>query len=177
MSPADTEQPDATIAAAAGNRSQTGRKRGPIFPRGRMWWIQYTYRGEVYRESSHSTRRKDAEALYRRRQAEIGRGRLIGPDGEKVSSADLVQILRDDYKANRLRSLPRLEGALLHLAAFFEGSRAVEITSDRVLRYIATRQEEGAAAAQSIENSPLSDACSSSGSLPKKWQGGRTFRS
>jgi hypothetical protein len=101
----------------------------------------------VYRETSRSTRRKDAEALYKRRLAEIGRGRLVGPDVEKVSFADLVQVLRDHYKANRLRSLARIEGALVHLTAFFERARAVEVTSDRVLRYVATRQEEGSAAA------------------------------
>jgi integrase len=139
---ADHNGPDTLVSA-----SPARRRRGPIFLRGRTWWLQYSHRGKVYRETSRSTRRKDAEALYKRRLAEIGRGRLVGPDVEKVSFADLVQVLRDHYKANRLRSLARIEGALVHLTAFFERARAVEVTSDRVLRYVTTRQEEGSAAA------------------------------
>src|SRR6185369_7668217 len=99
MSAATPEPSDAAgRLAAAGSAARPPRKRDPIRRRGRIWWIQYSYRGKVYRESSHSTRRKDADALYRRRLAEIGRGRLVGPDVEKVSLADLVQVLRDHYK-------------------------------------------------------------------------------
>jgi len=110
-----------------------------------VWWVQYSYRGKVYRESSRSTRRKDAEALYRRRLAEIGRGRLVGPSAERTSYEDLEQILLDHYRTNGLRSLARIEGALQHLRGFFARALALEITADRVLRYIAHRQEEKAA--------------------------------
>src|SRR5215831_13791889 len=137
----------AGMLAAAGSGTKTPRVRGPIRRRGRVWWIQFNHRGKTYRESSRSTRRKDAEALYKRRMAEIGRGRLIGPDAEKTTFEDLERILTDHYSANGLRSLARIQGALQHLRLFFARARALEITSDRVLRYIASRQEEGAAKA------------------------------
>src|SRR5215471_14626897 len=121
------------------------RKRGPVHRRGRIWWIAYSCRGKVYRESSRSTRRKDAEALYKRRMAEIGRGRLIGPDAEKTTYEDLEQMLLDHYRTNGLRSLGRVKGALQHLRSFFSRALALEITADRILRYVVYRQEQRAA--------------------------------
>src|SRR5215472_7124877 len=146
---AATPEPSETAGrlAAAGSGTKAPRVRGPIRRRGLVWWIQYSHRGKTFRESSRSTRRKDADALFKRRMAEIGRGRLIGPDAEKTTFEDLERILTDHYSANGLRSLARIQGALQHLRLFFARARALEITSDRVLQYIASRQEEGAAKA------------------------------
>src|SRR5215510_4704424 len=144
---AATPEPSETAGrlAAGGSAARPPRKRDPIRLRGRIWWIQYSHRGKVYRESSKSTRRREAEALYKRRMAEIGRGRLIGPNAEKTTYEDLEQMLRDHYRTNGLRSLARMEDAVQHLAEFFSRALALEITADRILRYIALRQEEKAA--------------------------------
>src|SRR5215467_7546590 len=144
---AATPEPSDTAGrlAAAGSAARPPRKRDPIRLRGRIWWIQFQHRGKTFRESSKSPRRKDAEALYKRRMAEIGRGRLIGPNVEKTTYEDLEQMLRDHYRTNGLRSFARVEDALHHLAGFFSRALALEITADRVLRYIAHRQEEKAA--------------------------------
>ena len=77
--------------------------------------------------------------------AEIGHGRLIGPDAEKTTYEDLEQMLLDHYRTNGLRSLARMEGALQHLRGFFSRALAREITTDRIPRYIAYRQEQKAA--------------------------------
>jgi hypothetical protein len=41
------------------------RKRGEarVWPRGRIWWIQYYSNGIQHRESSHSEKQADAERL------------------------------------------------------------------------------------------------------------------
>src|SRR5215469_813586 len=135
----------AGMLAAAGSAARPPRKRDPIRLRGRIWWIQYSHRGKVYRESSKSTRRREAETLYKRRMAEIGRGRLIGPNAEKTTYEDLEQMLRDHYRTNGLRSFARVEGALQHLRGFFSRALALEITADRILRYVVYRQEQQAA--------------------------------
>src|SRR5215470_7539399 len=144
---AATPEPSDTAGrlAAARSAARPPRKRDPIRLRGRIWWIQFQHRGKTFRESSKSTRRREAEALYKRRMAEIGRGRLIGPNAEKTTYEDLEQMLRDHYRTNGLRSFARVEDALHHLAGFFSRALALEITADRVLRYIAHRQEEKAA--------------------------------
>ncbi len=100
--------------------------------RSRLWWIQYSFRGIVYRESSGSTSRMDAVKLLPKRLEEMGRGRLIGPDAERTTFEDLAQMLLDDYRINERKSLKRVQISLKHLREFFGRSRALEITPDRV---------------------------------------------
>ncbi|MEO7859156.1 MAG: hypothetical protein ABIU05_01730, partial [Nitrospirales bacterium] len=57
------------------------------------WWIQTRFRGERFRESSGSIVRMDAVKLLRRRMAEMGRGQLRGPDVDKTTFAELVQLI------------------------------------------------------------------------------------
>jgi len=110
-----------------------------------VWWVQYSFRGRVYRESSNSTNRTDAVKLLRRRLAEMGRGRVLGPDIERTTFEDLVRMLLDDYRANGRRSLDRVEDAVEHLRGFFGDARAIEVTGDRITAYAAARQREKAA--------------------------------
>ena len=63
---------------------------GRIYKRGGVWWIDYWHRGKRIRESSHSTKKREAGDLLRRRLEEMGRGRLIGPSAEKLSLEDIA---------------------------------------------------------------------------------------
>jgi integrase len=112
-----------------------------------VWWIRYHHRGRKHRESSESTKRADAVKLLKRRMAEIGQGRLLGPDIEKTTFEDLASMLLADYRANGRRSLKRVEDAIAHLRRYFKDSKALDIRADGVTAYITNRQEEGAAAA------------------------------
>lgn len=112
-----------------------------------VWWIRWHHRGKKYRESSESTNENQAKRLLKKRLGEAAIGRPIGPQVEKTTFEDLKTILLDEYRANRRRSINRVEDALNHLAGFFAESRAIDITTDRVTAYVAARQEEGAAAA------------------------------
>lgn len=112
-----------------------------------IWWIQYSFRAKVKRESSNSPHRRDAVKLLKRRLAEIGQGRLIGPDAEKTTFGDLTSMLLNDYRAKGRRSLKRVEDAINNLESFFGENRALDITADRITRYVATRQRTGAASA------------------------------
>jgi integrase len=85
--------------------------------------------------------------LLKRRLAEMGAGRLIGPDAEKTTFEDIVTMLLDDYKLNGRRSVERVETALVHLREFFAFARVPDITSDRIAAYIRLRQEAKAASA------------------------------
>jgi hypothetical protein len=51
---------------------------GSIYKRGGVYWISWYYRGERYRESSKSTKKKDAEDLLRKRIRDVGKGRPAG---------------------------------------------------------------------------------------------------
>lgn len=59
--------------------SREMRGQGTVYQRGQIWWIQYSSRGEVFRESTHSPDRKAALKLLKRRNGESARGHVIGP--------------------------------------------------------------------------------------------------
>ena len=123
------------------------RGLGMVFQRGSTWWIQYHWRGQRYRETSGSTARMDAIKLLRHRMAEMSTGQLRGPDLEKTTFADLVQIIRDDYTVNQRRSTRRLETSLKVLEPVFGRMRACDITLDRLNHYVSERMATGIAPA------------------------------
>jgi len=119
---------------------KTGRRK-----LSKVYWIQYNHQGRRYRESSHSTHRPDAVRLLKRRLAEIGQGRLAGPDAEKTTFENLAAMLINDYTVNGRKSLPRAHASVNRLREFFGPMRALDVTADRVDTYIALRQKAGAA--------------------------------
>lgn len=65
--------------------------------------------------------------------------------GESVTVDDLLQWVEDDYRANRMKSLPNLLPRVTRLRGFFVSqTKASEITSDRIRAYQAQRQIDGA---------------------------------
>ena len=124
------------------------RGSGRVFQRkgSRFWWVQYSHRGRVFRESSGSVERREAVKLLRRRLGEIAVGRHT-PDAEKVTFEDLATMLTDDYKLNGRRSLKRAIQALANLRRSFGYDRALDLTTDRLTTYARSRMEAGAAAA------------------------------
>jgi integrase len=126
---------------------------GRVYQRGRVWWIQYSFRGEQHRESSESEKESEARKLLKVRLGEMGRGRLVGPQAERTSFSDLAKMIRDDYAINGRKSAKRLESSLLHLEGFFGLSRAPDITTDRIVAYVQERMEgESPAALATIKN-------------------------
>lgn len=117
---------------------------GSLYKRGNTWWIDYSFRGERHRESSGSTTKKVAKKLLQKRMKEMADG---GPmvDEESVTLSDLKDVVVTDYKVNGKKSLPRMKQAFAHLEGYFGKARAVDLTTDRVKRYIGARQDEGAA--------------------------------
>lgn len=99
--------------------SRSMRGTGTVYKRGSRWWVQYCYRGEVRRETSNSASRTDAVRLLKKRLAEMGSGRLLGPDPEKVTLADLRQMLVDDYGLKGNRTTPRAEQSFAHVTDHF----------------------------------------------------------
>ena len=129
----------------AGYRSEERRNRyglGRVFLRGRTYWVQYSFRGKQYRESSESDSESQARKLLKKRLGEIGRERLIGPQAERVTFEDLAAMIESDYSINGNKSAERLRSSLLHLRTFFSLSRAVDITGDRLSAYVRHRLED-----------------------------------
>ncbi len=130
-----------------------------------IWWIQYSVRGTTIRESSKSDRRQDATALLKKRLGEMGKGRMIGPDAEKVTFEDLAKMLIDDYQVNQRKSLSLIAGRFEdgkwkggivgQLRKHFENLRALDITTDRITAYKRERLTQVKAATLQNELSAL----------------------
>ncbi|HLK82856.1 MAG TPA: hypothetical protein VKT99_15385, partial [Xanthobacteraceae bacterium] len=118
---------------------------GRVFKRGSVYWIAYCCRGKEHRESSHSTSEAQALKLLKQRIGEAANGKLIGPVEERVTFEDLADALLTDYEVNRLRSIRSVRLSIKHLKARFALDRAVDITTERVKKYAADRQRQGAA--------------------------------
>ena len=112
---------------------------GTTMLRGRIWWIQYSHHGHVYRESSYSRERKVAVKLLKQRLGEVAQGRVIGPTAEKVMLGEMTHALLVDQelKGNRTNGA----GSVKHLHDHFgRDARAIDITSDRVAAYAQERR-------------------------------------
>jgi len=117
---------------------------GSIYKRGEIYWVKYYRAGKPYRESSHSEKETDAKRLLRLREGQIAENRFPGLKVERLRFDELALDLINDYKVNGKKSLDRAERSVKHLTKYFEGVRAVDITTDRIRAYILHRQDEGA---------------------------------
>lgn len=127
---------------------RTGRGRVYRQPGSDVWWLDYSVRGERFRESSGSTLKSEAEAQLDKRRGEIGLGTFVGPQAEKVTLGELADSLRAHYRIKRLRTADRMGQAVKHLLDFFTAdTRARNVTDERVTAYVLHRQDAGAAQA------------------------------
>ena len=109
-------------------------------------WIAYRVGTKLVRERTKTIDRDEAAELLRKRLVERDRGRPAGTD--KVTLADMVKMVLEDYAANGRSSGTRAKKSGAHLTDHFGAEQlAQEITVDHVTGYIAKRLEGGAAAA------------------------------
>jgi integrase len=118
------------------------RGDGRLFQRGRVWWIQFNFRGKQYRKSAETDDKAKAAKKLRKKLAEIEGGRLISPQAERLVFEDMAKMKTANYVERGLRSTERLESALKHLREAFGLSRAVDIDEMRLDKYRAARLSE-----------------------------------
>jgi integrase len=136
------------------------RGQGRIFQRTRSsyWWIAYYAHGKEEREVSRHVRtgekleateanRREAERFLKRRLGEIaaeqhGGRAFVGPQQERVTVNQLLDVLEQDYKL-RDKFTVKVASVVKPLRERFGTWRAVEVTSDAVGKYVANLREEG----------------------------------
>jgi len=120
------------------------RGTGSVFTNGsNILWIKYYWRGIAKRESTHSTDRKVAERLLRRRLAEVETRTFTPSTNVRIDElyADMVA----EYKREGRKSLKHLEMRWRkHLQPFFTRLRADNLNTDLVQRYGIKREKDGA---------------------------------
>lgn len=131
------------------NEHATPRPRGSgsIYQNGSaVWWVKFYVRGISRRESSHSTDRKVAEKLLKRRLAEVETKTYIPRTNVKVD--ELIADLFAEYRQQRRKSIKTAEWRWKkHLQPFFTKLPADDVNTDLVQRYCATREGEQASGA------------------------------
>ena len=119
------------------------------------WWIVYSVNGRRIAEKAldasgrASTNRADAVRMLKEKLGDAAAGKPVGPQLERTTVGELLEMVEADYKANARSSLDRVEDAGIHLKAFFGAGKgkARDVTSDRITAFAAHRLAEGAKAA------------------------------
>ena len=134
---------------------------GSLYKRGKIWWIKYYRNGRMMRESSHSNREASAKRILAMREGDIARGIPVTPRLMRVTVAELLEDVKDDYKVNGKKSYPDLEyRCRLYLEPFFGNRRASAVTTADVRKFILERQTQGASnTAINRELAAHSNAC------------------
>ena len=125
-------------------KRRTKSTRGSVYERRGIWYIRFWFRGQEYRESSKSTRKRDAEKLLDRRRKEVLGGRLSGPDAQRVTFEHLVALIEQDYAANSRKSTKDMLGRVARLREKLGKLIPVDVTHAKLKEYVAARQAEGA---------------------------------
>lgn len=120
---------------------------GRVYQRGRVWWVQYYRRGQLFRESSGSDLKSVASTLLKRREGDVANGRAPAVQAERTTFEDLAALYIADYEDNARRSLDTAEDRVATLKKTFRGMRACDIGTAQIASYVARRRAEGRAPA------------------------------
>lgn len=114
----------------------------------KVWWMDYSTRGQRFRESSGTKSKREAQRILRERLGGRETGKLVGsPD--RVTLGDLRELVRRDYELTGLRSWKHAMGPnwahVVRLIGEHEPARAINVP--RCDAYVEMRLAEGAARA------------------------------
>ena len=113
--------------------------------RGRIWHLDSCFRGHRIRQSCETEDRNQALSMLRQRQAELDQRGPSALRTPKLTFTDLARDFITDYRVNGKRSVGKAEKSVAHLAHYFGGFRAMNITTQHVRAYIEKRQQAGLA--------------------------------
>lgn len=118
---------------------------GSLYRRGNVWWVKYYRNGRPIRESAGTDKETEAKRFLKQREGDVAAGRLVIPRVERLRFEELAEDFLNDYQVNERRSLDKAHRSVRHLAKFFGGWRAANVTTADIRAYITRRQEEEAA--------------------------------
>jgi len=111
----------------------------------KTWWAKYYANGVPVRESTHTGKKGEARRFLKMREGRTASGESIHPRIDRIRYEEADADLRTHYKTSGARDVKECEFLFHHLEAFFRTKRIAGIGPSDITRYIARRQEEGAA--------------------------------
>jgi integrase len=125
------------------------RGNGRIFrrPNSSMWWAAYYLRGKEFRESTGTADEVKAGKFLQGKLKEVGADQIgartfTTPKASRLTVHELLEALKADFKLRGKESSQNLS-VLKRADADFGAYRAVDLTADKIDRYIEQRLEDG----------------------------------
>jgi integrase len=120
------------------------RGQGRVFQRGNKFWISYYQRGKEFRESAGDTE-AEAKRYLKKRLKEISGDRFVTPQAEKLTVDELLDSLIIHLTNKEAKGIKTYKSHLKSIREAFGFDRVIDITSERVERYISDKKKEGKA--------------------------------
>ena len=112
------------------------------------WWAKFHVGSSPIYASTKTKDKTEAKRYLRRRLGEVATGQFVSLKTERLTIADLCQLVVEDYEDNGQRSLPDLRRQIRkHVDPLLGKVRAIDFGTRDLKRYVARRQREGASAA------------------------------
>src|SRR5262249_25808642 len=103
-----------------------------------IYWMKYKgVDGKIYRESTKTDGKEHAKTELRKREGKISEGVPVTPADGRLTFADAVAAVVDDYKVNGRRSIESVEGRIKHLSPVFGRLRMATITTAMIRAFAA----------------------------------------
>jgi integrase len=110
----------------------------------KVYWFDYSVRGQRFRESSGTTVQKKALELLHQRMGGRRTGRLLG-NPDDVTLHDLRGLVEKQYEIDGLRTKKRVTQHWHHIEQFFRAeTRVMDVTESRLDDYAQARLAAGA---------------------------------
>jgi integrase len=122
------------------------RGSGSVYKKRGVFYIAYyTPDGQHVCESARTKDKAEARRVLQARLGQLAEGRYVGPAAERVTFEELIEAVRRDFLVNKKKTLGWVERRVrLHLAPFFGGKKAHDITTSDVQAFVLQRQQQNA---------------------------------
>jgi integrase len=139
------------------------RGNGRIFLRGQLWWAAWYLRGTEYRQSTGETDEKRAGKFLQRKLKEVGADQIgaqtfTTPKASRLTIHELMEALKADLTLRCKASAQNLS-VLKRVDADFGTLRAMDLTPEKIDRYIEGRLAEGNAKASINRTTQILGQC------------------
>ena len=114
---------------------------GSLYRRGAVWWCKYYLNGRPVRESTRTSKEKQAERFLKEREGRAATGQPILPRADRIRYDEAAQDLREHYRTTGRRNLREAEGRFKPLDGYFAGRRLAAIGPTEITKYVLARQE------------------------------------
>ena len=116
---------------------------GMLYRRGTVYWIKYYSGGRAIRESTRTTKQKEAERVLKNREGRSAAGLHPLPRVDRITYDELAEDLRRHYEVSGTRGLKEADTRFRALKPFFSGRKAASIKGQLAEEYVQHRLQTG----------------------------------